>query len=105
MGTFAGATETYGDPVAFVHPVDNDFAKARFSDAVRDPRMKLTDEQMRDMQKKIDDLYYLMKLGQEQGGKCKQDLFTVAERRYQYSPTPAKHNHTGVYDDCPDNGN
>ena len=68
MGTFAGATETYGDPVAFVHPVDNDFNKARFSDPVLDPRLKLTDKQMRELQQKIDDLYAVLKLGQEEYG-------------------------------------
>ena len=68
MGTFAGATETYGDPVAFVHPVDNDFNKARFSDPVLDPRMKLTDAQRRELQKQIDDLFFLLKMAQEAVG-------------------------------------
>ena len=68
MGTFAGATETYGDPVAFVHPVDNDFNKARFSDPLLDPRLKLTDEQKRELQKEIDDLYFLLKLAQDKVG-------------------------------------
>ena len=65
MGTFSGATETYGDPVAFVHPVDNDFNKARFSDPLLDPRLKLTDEQRRELQKEIDDLFFLLKMAQD----------------------------------------
>ena len=65
MGTFAGTSEQYGDPVSFVHPVDNDFAKARFSDPVLDPRMKLTDEQMRELQQQIDDLFHLLVMARE----------------------------------------
>ena len=68
MGTFAGATESYGDPVSFVHPVDNDFNKARFSEPVLDPRMKLTDLQMREEQKRIDDLVFLMMLARKEAG-------------------------------------
>lgn len=68
MGTFTGATEVYGDPVSFVHPKDNDFDKARFSDAVLDPRFKLTDKQMRDAQREIDDLMYFLGLGREKVG-------------------------------------
>jgi hypothetical protein len=68
MGTFGGATESYGDPVAFVHPVDNDFNKARFSEPVLDPRMKLTDEQMRDLQQEIDDLNFTLQMAREKAG-------------------------------------
>lgn len=68
MGTFAGATEQYGGPVSFVHPKDNDFEKARFNPILLDPRLKLTNKQRRELQREIDDLYYLMTLGQEQVG-------------------------------------
>jgi len=68
MGTFAGATEIYGDPVSFVHPKDNDFDKARFSNPLLDPRFDMTDKQRREAQQKIDDLMYFLGLGREKAG-------------------------------------
>jgi hypothetical protein len=68
MGQFTGATEQYGGVVSYIHPKDNDFNKARFSDAVLDPRLKLTDAQRRELQGEIDDLYYFLGLGQEKVG-------------------------------------
>jgi hypothetical protein len=56
MGQFAGATEAYGLPLSFIHPKDNDFAKAKFHPTLLDPRWKLTKKQRREMQAEIDDL-------------------------------------------------
>lgn len=68
MGRFAGATEEYGVPLSFVHPVDNDFAKARFSEILLDPKYKLTDRQRRELQQQIDELTALLRLGREKVG-------------------------------------
>ena len=65
MGNFSGPSEQYGVPLSFIHPKDNDFAKARFNPVLLDPRWKLTDQQRRDLQQKADDLAGLMALGRE----------------------------------------
>ena len=65
MGTFAGASEAYGGVLSFIHPKDNDFAKARFHPLLLDPRLKLTNKQRRRLQQKIDDLAGLGRLARE----------------------------------------
>jgi hypothetical protein len=65
MGTFAGASEAYGVPLSFIHPADNDFAKARFHPILLDPRLKLTNKQRRRLQGEIDDLAGLGRLARE----------------------------------------
>jgi len=65
MGNFAGPSEQYGLPLSFIHPVDNDFAKARFHPILLDPRWKLTDKQRRDIQEKADDTAAILALGSE----------------------------------------
>lgn len=68
MGQFAGAGEQYGGPVSFVHPVDNDFERARFSPELLDPRLKLTNAQRRKLQREIDDTFYFLGLGRDKVG-------------------------------------
>lgn len=65
MGNFAGPSEQYGVPLSFIHPKDNDFAKARFNPILLDPRWKLTDQQRRDLQQKADDLAQTLALSGE----------------------------------------
>lgn len=67
-GSFAGPTEQYGLPLSFVHPKDNDFAKARFTPLLLDPRWDITQKQRREIQQEIDDLLGLLKLGREKSG-------------------------------------
>lgn len=68
MGTFGGPSEQYGLPLSFIHPKDNDFAKARFTPVLLDPRFDLTDKQKREIQEEIDELFSLLKLGREEVG-------------------------------------
>lgn len=65
MGSFAGPSEQYGMPLSFVHPADNDFAKARFNPILLDPRWKLTDEQRQELQDDVDKLTDTLRLGRE----------------------------------------
>lgn len=65
MGNFAGPSEQYGVPLSFIHPKDNDFAKARFNPILLDPRWKMTDKQRRELQQKADDLAKMMALSGE----------------------------------------
>lgn len=67
MGRFAGPSEPYGTPLSFVHPADNDFAKARFHPSLLDPRLKITNKQRRKLQRDMDDLAGLLQLGRELG--------------------------------------
>ena len=69
MGNFAGPSEPYGQPLSFIHPTDNDFAKARFNPILLDPRLKLTNAQRRRLQAKADDLAALLQLGQDKAGR------------------------------------
>ena len=68
IGAFAGPSEPYGQPLSFIHPSDNDFAKAKFNPILLDPRWKLTDRQRREMQRKVDDLAGLLALGRDKVG-------------------------------------
>jgi hypothetical protein len=65
MGNFTGPSEQYGVPLSFIHPKDNDFAKAKFNPILLDPRWKLTDKQRRELQQKADDLAGLMGYGRD----------------------------------------
>lgn len=62
MGVFAGPTEEYGLPLSFVHPADNDMAKARFQTLLLDPRLDLTNRQRREIQQEIDQLSAVFRL-------------------------------------------
>lgn len=64
FGAFSGPSEEYGVPLSFVHPVDNDFSKARWSPQLLDPKLKLTDEERQALQDEIDQLIALGKLSQ-----------------------------------------
>ena len=68
MGVFAGPTEQYGVSLSFVHPKDNDFAKARFDPLLLDPRLRLTDKQRREIQAEIDQYVAILQLGREKAG-------------------------------------
>lgn len=68
MGQFAGALEAYGLPLSYIHPKDNDMAKAKFHPVLLDPRWKMTSKQRREAQQEIDDLVRLMQLGRERVG-------------------------------------
>jgi hypothetical protein len=75
MGKFAGPSEKYGQPLSFIHPKDNDFAKAKFHPMLLDPRLKITNKQRRELQRDMDDLAGLLALGRDKfsgtGGKGK----------------------------------
>lgn len=69
MGQFAGPSEPYGQPLSYIHPTDNDFAKARFNPILLDPRLKLTNAQRRRLQDKADRLAQTLQLGQDNAGR------------------------------------
>jgi len=68
MGTFVGPSERYGTTLSFVQPADNDFALAKFTPGLLDPRLKLTKRQQRKLQDEIDDLRGLLAFGREKVG-------------------------------------
>jgi hypothetical protein len=93
MGTFAGATEQYGDPLSFVHPKDNDFNKARFNELLLDPRLKLTQAQRRRLQEEIDNLVGTLLLGQE---KAKDSPKKKASSKQPAHPKRPTHRRPGT---------
>jgi hypothetical protein len=68
MGAFAGPSEPYGQPLSFIHPADNDFAKAKFHPSLLDPRLKISNKQRRELQSDMDDLAGLLALGRDKVG-------------------------------------
>ena len=63
MGRFAGPSEAYGPPLSYIHPVDNDFSKAKFHPSLLDPRLKITNKRRRELQRELDDLAGLLSFG------------------------------------------
>jgi hypothetical protein len=68
MGKFAGPSEAYGPPLSYIHPADNDFAKAKFHPSLLDPRLKITNKRRRELQREADDLAGLLATGRYQVG-------------------------------------
>jgi len=48
--------------LSIVHPADNDFARARWSPELLDPKLKLTEEEKQRLQDEIDSVFALEKL-------------------------------------------
>ena len=57
IGSFSGGGELFGRPMSVVHPRDNNVDGARYSDALRDATLKLTEAQRDELQREIDDLF------------------------------------------------
>jgi hypothetical protein len=68
MGRFAGPSEVYGPPLSYIHPVDNDFAKAKFHPSLLDPRLKITNKRRRKLQLEMDDVAGLLVVGRSKVG-------------------------------------
>lgn len=64
-GQFLGPTQTFGAPLAIVKPADNNVTSSRYHPALLDPSLKLTEDQMRDMQNEINELYRTLQLGRD----------------------------------------
>lgn len=63
-GSFTAPTEYFGAPLALVHPIDNIFPRY---DPEVDALEGLTDEQKRDVQQKIDELFGTLVLARDDG--------------------------------------
>ncbi len=57
VGNFQGAATQYGQPLSYVVPPDNDFKKALYDPRLLDPRLHLTNKQLRDLQAEIEKLF------------------------------------------------
>lgn len=64
-GSFNGPSETYGQPLSFVTPPDSDFARGKYDQALMDPSLKLTQDQLDDLQAQIDEAFAIEKLASE----------------------------------------
>lgn len=62
VGNFQGAATQYGQPLSYVVPPDNSFKKALYDPALLDPRLHLTNKQLRDLQAEVDQIYSLQQL-------------------------------------------
>lgn len=67
-GSFQGASESYGTPLAFVVPPDSDFARGRYDQALLDPSLHLTQEQLLDLEQQIDEVFALEQLASQLPG-------------------------------------
>ncbi len=68
MGKFTGPSSSYGQPLSFIHPADNDFAKARFHPSLLDPRLKMNNRIRRGLSTDMDDLAGLLAIGRSKVG-------------------------------------
>jgi len=59
-GSFTGSTFPYGQPLSYVHPIDNKMPSV-FDPALNDPSLKLTKEQKAQLDAQIDDLYQTLR--------------------------------------------
>lgn len=64
-GQFLGPSQVFGAPLAIVKPPDNDVTKSRYHPSLLDPSLKLTEDQMRDLQNEINELYRTLQLGRD----------------------------------------
>ena len=61
MGSFTGGGQLYGQPLSIVHPPDNNVDAARYSAALLDPSLKLTESQREDLQERVNELYGVLR--------------------------------------------
>ncbi len=60
-GSFSGGGQLYGQPMAVIHPPDNNVDASRYAPELLDPSMQLTEEQKEELQERIDELYGVMR--------------------------------------------
>ena len=63
VGSFLGPTQTFGAPLSVIKPPDNNVAASRFHPALMDPKLHLTEQEMRDLQDEINGLYAVLRIG------------------------------------------
>jgi hypothetical protein len=62
MGQFLGPTEAYGVPLSIIHPADSNVTASRFHASLLDPKLKLDEETMMDLQDQILELLAVLKV-------------------------------------------
>jgi hypothetical protein len=65
VGSFLGPTQAYGAPLSVVHPSDNDFTKSKYHPSLLDPKLKLTQEELDEIQKEILELLRTLQVGRD----------------------------------------
>jgi hypothetical protein len=63
VGQFFGTTISFGEPLAIVHPPDNDVARAQFDEELWNEDLSL--DVMQQLQDELNDLYGLLILGRD----------------------------------------
>lgn len=65
IGSFAGPSIQFGEPVSVVHPADNNVLASRYHKAILDSNLNLTQEQREALQREIDELYALLRVARD----------------------------------------
>ena len=65
IGQFLGPSEVYSAPLSVIHPADNNVSKSNFHPSLLDPKLKLDDERMRELQNEINALLAVLKMARE----------------------------------------
>ena len=65
VGGFLGPSEGYGAPLSVVHPPDNDVSKSRYHPSLLDPKLKLDEERMRELQDEILALFAALRIARD----------------------------------------
>lgn len=60
-GSFSGGGSLYGQPLAVIHPPDNNVDAARYAPDLLDPSLKLTEAELEELQDQIDELTGVMR--------------------------------------------
>jgi hypothetical protein len=61
MGSFSGGGQLFGQPIAVVHPPDNNVQAARYAPELLDPSLQLTEQQREELQQRVDELYGVLR--------------------------------------------
>jgi hypothetical protein len=61
MGSFSGGNKIFGQPIAVIHPPDNNVDAARYAPELLDPSLQLTQEQKDELQARVDELYGVLR--------------------------------------------
>jgi len=65
IGSFIGPTDIYSSPINAIKPADNNVTKSRFHELLRDPALKLTEDEMISLQDQINELLGILKIARD----------------------------------------
>ena len=65
IGSFLGPSGSFGSPLSSVHPADNRVNASQYYPGLLDPKLKLTDDQLRQLNDEIQALWAALRIGRD----------------------------------------